>query len=633
MATDFNILTSRKVICPYDAERYALKASQVDVGDIVYVAATGAWWFVSNPDSLSSDSGYDLIASGSDAPTFTSVTTTGAVTVGTNLTVGGVAKFANGTGAVPSISFTNDPDTGLFWTGIANRIGISLGGVESATFRGNGSGAFEIESGGTNQNITFTASGSGKVIFNSGLSNNSGDFVIQSAGAFTVTPAGVINLIPGGSSSVWVGASTSSGRPTGAGQVVMQNTTVGAALGGLEFQYATSGSGYGARIGTSAATDAFYIQTRFNSATWTDRIEIAATANGNITLMPSGTGSVVSVQTSSSANNTVTGSAFLANRTSAASEQLALRVKLSAGISGLSNPGQLVSNGNNVFELYTVGAHPLVFGASATELARMAANGNWLFGTTTDSSNGRIQLATHTTSAGGIGFGPALSLYQSAARVLNLDGAGQTELKVTNTASTADTGIRVVNTSGTALFAVDASGALFIPNFGNTRIYSGSSTLALTLDSSQNASFTGTITTAAGKQINSGSHIRLDNTSQIFWLNRSSFLSPSDGVITLANNAVTDFNRLQFGGTTSSFPALKRSGANLQARLADDSGFSDVLVDQIVTNNGTFLVSDVALTDGAAAAVGTLSNAPVAGNPTKWIPISDNGTTRYIPAW
>lgn len=33
------------------------------------------------------------------------------------------------------------------------------------------------------------------------------------------------------------------------------------------------------------------------------------------------------------------------------------------------------------------------------------------------------------------------------------------------------------------------------------------------------------------------------------------------------------------------------------------------------------------------AAAGTLLNAPVAGNPTKWIPINDNGVTRYIPVW
>jgi len=44
-------------------------------------------------------------------------------------------------------------------------------------------------------------------------------------------------------------------------------------------------------------------------------------------------------------------------------------------------------------------------------------------------------------------------------------------------------------------------------------------------------------------------------------------------------------------------------------------------------------VSGYAFTDGAAAALGTLTNAPAAGNPTKWIPINDNGTTRYIPAW
>ena len=39
------------------------------------------------------------------------------------------------------------------------------------------------------------------------------------------------------------------------------------------------------------------------------------------------------------------------------------------------------------------------------------------------------------------------------------------------------------------------------------------------------------------------------------------------------------------------------------------------------------------ITNGAGAAVGTLGNAPTAGNPTKWIPIDDNGTTRYIPTW
>ena len=41
----------------------------------------------------------------------------------------------------------------------------------------------------------------------------------------------------------------------------------------------------------------------------------------------------------------------------------------------------------------------------------------------------------------------------------------------------------------------------------------------------------------------------------------------------------------------------------------------------------------VTLPNGAAAQAATMTNGPTAGNPTKWIPIDDNGVTRYIPAW
>jgi hypothetical protein len=44
-------------------------------------------------------------------------------------------------------------------------------------------------------------------------------------------------------------------------------------------------------------------------------------------------------------------------------------------------------------------------------------------------------------------------------------------------------------------------------------------------------------------------------------------------------------------------------------------------------------VSITNLTNGAAAAVGTLNNAPVAGNPTFWVPFSINGVVRYCPFW
>lgn len=39
------------------------------------------------------------------------------------------------------------------------------------------------------------------------------------------------------------------------------------------------------------------------------------------------------------------------------------------------------------------------------------------------------------------------------------------------------------------------------------------------------------------------------------------------------------------------------------------------------------------LTSGAGAGAGTLTNAPSAGNPAFWVPISIAGTVRYLPAW
>ncbi len=59
----------------------------------------------------------------------------------------------------------------------------------------------------------------------------------------------------------------------------------------------------------------------------------------------------------------------------------------------------------------------------------------------------------------------------------------------------------------------------------------------------------------------------------------------------------------------------------------------EIVLANLINNTGRLIDSSVTLTNGAAAAAGTLNNAPVAGNPTKWVAINDNGTTRYIPAW
>jgi hypothetical protein len=67
--------------------------------------------------------------------------------------------------------------------------------------------------------------------------------------------------------------------------------------------------------------------------------------------------------------------------------------------------------------------------------------------------------------------------------------------------------------------------------------------------------------------------IRIASAQAFQWLNRSKIYSLADGNVGLYNAGESSFNLLQFGGTTTSFPALKRSSTVLQARLANDSDF------------------------------------------------------------
>ena len=66
-------------------------------------------------------------------------------------------------------------------------------------------------------------------------------------------------------------------------------------------------------------------------------------------------------------------------------------------------------------------------------------------------------------------------------------------------------------------------------------------------------------------------NVVLGAAGRLGWTGRSRITSPADSVVLLTDDAAADFSLLKFGGTTSSFPAWKRSSAGLVARLADDS--------------------------------------------------------------
>jgi hypothetical protein len=101
----------------------------------------------------------------------------------------------------------------------------------------------------------------------------------------------------------------------------------------------------------------------------------------------------------------------------------------------------------------------------------------------------------------------------------------------------------------------------------------------------------------------------------------------------------------QTGNTTRLFRITDYStGADLDRFVIDangNAGFGAVpggtykveINGSLSISSSTLIRTATSLTNGAGAVAGTLGNAPVAGNPTKWVPINDNGTTRYIPCW
>lgn len=157
---------------------------------------------------------------------------------------------------------------------------------------------------------------------------------------------------------------------------------------------------------------------------------------------------------------------------------------------------------------------------------------------------------------------------------------------VTFSLPSALTGIQSI-TGGAANF-------LLVAGTGNSRTITlqtttsgGVATTALTIGATQNAAFVGSIDLGAS--------------SQLTFATRSKLRSGADGNIQLGNNGNTDFALLQFGGTTSSFPSLKRSGAILQARLGDDSAFTAL--------QGTIQLAAAAVTGLGAGVLAALTNA------------------------
>jgi hypothetical protein len=126
---------------------------------------------------------------------------------------------------------------------------------------------------------------------------------------------------------------------------------------------------------------------------------------------------------------------------------------------------------------------------------------------------------------------------------------------------------------GTEKAGTGSARALELQTDGTTRLTIGTTGLA---------TFTSDVWTSGD--------FRVSSTKYFYWQSRSTIRSPADGLICLANAAENDFGRIQLGGTTSSFPAIKRNAAALNFRLADDSADCDITA-AALTLSGNLTIS------------------------------------------
>lgn len=182
-----------------------------------------------------------------------------------------------------------------------------------------------------------------------------------------------------------------------------------------------------------------------------------------------------------------------------------------------------------------------------------------------------------------------------------------------------DDGILFSNANG--FFPIRAAGTLFRTLAGSftNGIDISSSTISGTAFKSPSFNVDGTGNLTA-LNFNTGGNIQLGATATLYATGASQITFLSNGTLKFQNAANTSGIVLDFSTNAGKFRNLA-NGAD--APITGSTISVSTNIAYIATNQ----------VSGAAAAAGTLTNAPSAGNPNFWLPVSINGTTRYLPAW
>lgn len=248
--------------------------------------------------------------------------------------------------------------------------------------------------------------------------------------------------------------------------------------------------------------------------------------------------------------------------------------------------------------------------------------------TSTNIAGGAANQIVYQTAASTTGFITAPSV---ANTFLKWDGAAfvwsstATDITVGTTTVTGGTSGRVLydnagtlgemtNTGSGTVNVLQTAPSLITPVLGvatGTSLALGGATLGTNA-----LAVTGTVTSSGNIVISSS--MTFDTSSQI------NFGQPT---------ALTRLRSIS-GGLLIIVDAPSGNAATLNVTTVNGSVLISGAGNYFASNNAAFAASSkTTLTNGAGVATGTLLTAPSAGNPTKWIGIDDNGTTRYVPAW
>lgn len=98
--------------------------------------------------------------------------------------------------------------------------------------------------------------------------------------------------------------------------------------------------------------------------------------------------------------------------------------------------------------------------------------------------------------------------------------------------------------------------------------------------------------------------LQLENTV-IYWNGGTQIRNTSNGILRICDSTATDFTRLQFGGTTTAFPALQRSGSALCVVDGTGGSLSNFLIGGIVDSSQRLQVYGDTLMKGSGATSAT----------------------------